>query len=364
MIGMTRRSSMKLRRSSHASSSSVARGACRCATLLKSSSGSAEARVSARFPPSVLARRGPRRSGEVSTIPKPWSNGKLRSRFAGCPRGWRPAWARGVNVASPPPAAAASGDLPAASDQLTSRPPAARHRGASVSPRQPRIHHERKEIRVAGRPGRKEGQLRQALRSRVRVHRGGRPEHRHRRRRRRGDGHRHAGDAGDGAGRDPAHPRSHRQADPLRDAVALPCGARARRVRVPARAHHRQPGHVRPDRRARRAGHEERDRALSAAVPRSRIGAGSHLADARVREAPDAVAGQAARRDHAAGPRPHQGRHGGVAAAGEDPVLRRPRRVRRRRRTPAMRTLPIGRPRSTRSPRSAPRSWCRAAALR
>ena len=43
--------------------------------------------------------------------------------------------------------------------------------------------------------------------------------------------------------------------------------------RLRARAHHREPRHVRPHRRARRAGHEERDRALSAAVPRGRVGA-------------------------------------------------------------------------------------------
>ena len=38
----------------------------------------------------------------------------------------------------------------------------------------------------------------------------------------------------------------------LRRAVALPRGARARRRRPTARAHHREPGHLRPDRRARR----------------------------------------------------------------------------------------------------------------
>ena len=45
-------------------------------------------------------------------------------------------------------------------------------------------------------------------------------------------GDRHAGHAGDGAGRDPPHPRGHRQADQVRGAVALPRGARARRHRV------------------------------------------------------------------------------------------------------------------------------------
>ena len=52
---------------------------------------------------------------------------------------------------------------------------------------------------------------------------------------------------------DPAHPRGHRQADPLRRAVALPRGARARRVGLRRRARHREPRHVRPHRRARRA---------------------------------------------------------------------------------------------------------------
>jgi glyoxylase-like metal-dependent hydrolase (beta-lactamase superfamily II) len=36
------------------------------------------------------------------------------------------------------------------------------------------------------------------------------------------------------------------------------------------RAHHRQPGHLRPDRRARRAGQGQRDRPLPAPVPQRR----------------------------------------------------------------------------------------------
>ena len=54
-------------------------------------------------------------------------------------------------------------------------------------------------------------------------------------------GDRHAGDAGDGAGRDPAHPRGHRQADQVRRADALPRGARAGRRGLRRRADHRQP---------------------------------------------------------------------------------------------------------------------------
>ena len=94
------------------------------------------------------------------------------------------------------------------------------------------------------------------------------------RRRRRGDGDRHAGHAGDGAGRHPPHPRGHRQADQVRRADPLPRGARARRQSRYAPEHIiASQRHLRPDRRARRAGHEERDRALSAPVPRRRIGA-------------------------------------------------------------------------------------------
>ena len=59
-----------------------------------------------------------------------------------------------------------------------------------------------------------------------------------------------------------AHPRGHRQADQVRRADALPRGARARRLGLRAAADHRQPGHLRPDRRARRAG---QGRARSAA---------------------------------------------------------------------------------------------------
>ena len=57
-------------------------------------------------------------------------------------------------------------------------------------------------------------------------------------------GDRHPGHAGDGAGRDPPHPRGDRQADQVRGAEPLPRGARAGCVGLPARAHHRQPGHA------------------------------------------------------------------------------------------------------------------------
>ena len=83
-------------------------------------------------------------------------------------------------------------------------------------------------------------------------------------------GGRHAGHARDGGRRDPPHPRGDRQADQVRGAHALPRGARARRERLPAAADHRQPGHLRPDRRARRAGQGERDRPLPAPVPQRR----------------------------------------------------------------------------------------------
>ena len=200
------------------------------------------------------------------------------------------------------------------------------------------IRNERQEIRFAGRPGSQEGQLRQAVRPCLCVHGRGRSEHRHRRRRRCGDGHRHAGHAGDGAGRHPAHPHGQRQADPLCRAVALSRGARARRLGLRGAARHRQPRHLRSDRRARRSRHEKRDRAFSAPVPGGRIGAGPDVADAGVRKADDALDRQAAGRDHAARTRPHQGRHRRLAAAGTDPLLRRSWSNIKRRRTPAMPT--------------------------
>ena len=75
----------------------------------------------------------------------------------------------------------------------------------------------------------------QAVRTRLRLHRRGRPEHRHHHRRRRGAGRRHPGHAGDGAGRDPPHPRGHRQADQVRgaDATTTRCACSARRPTSP-----------------------------------------------------------------------------------------------------------------------------------
>ena len=95
------------------------------------------------------------------------------------------------------------------------------------------------------------------------------------------------------------------------------------------RAHHRQPRHLRPDRRARRADMKseiERFPRLFRAVESV---PGLTWPTIVFEKRHDAVARQAAGRDHAARARPHQGRHGRLAAAGEDPVLRRPRRVRR-----------------------------------
>ena len=52
------------------------------------------------------------------------------------------------------------------------------------------------------------------------------------------DGDRHAGDAGDGAGRDPAHPRGHRQADQVRraDRTTTRCACSAPRPTAPSRS--------------------------------------------------------------------------------------------------------------------------------
>ena len=93
-----------------------------------------------------------------------------------------------------------------------------------------------------------------------------------------------------------------------------------------------------------------------------RVGAGVDVAHYRVRDAHDRVAGQAAGRDHAAGARPHQGRYSGVAAAGEDPVLRRsggvPGHALHRGRLPDGLAGDAGRDRGARSRRS----WYRGAA--
>ena len=169
-----------------------------------------------------------------------------------------------------------------------------------------------------------------AFRTRLRLHGRRRSEHRHRGRRRRRAGGRHPGHAGDGGRRHPAHPRGHRQADQVRGADALPRGARARRERLPAAAGDREPGHLRPDQGARRGRQGERDRPLSAPVPQRRDGAaGPDMAHDHLHRKDDAVAGQARSAAAAAGPRPHQGRHGRVAAAGPRAAVGRPGRVRR-----------------------------------
>ena len=87
----------------------------------------------------------------------------------------------------------------------------------------------------------------------LRLHGAGRPELRHHRRRRRLHGDRRAGDASDGEGRDRARGRGHRQADPLRGAVALPRRAGARRLSL-RRARHRRLGRDLPAHRRARAG--------------------------------------------------------------------------------------------------------------
>ena len=99
---------------------------------------------------------------------------------------------------------------------------------------------------------------------------------------------------------------------------------------LPAGAHHRQRRHAGPDPGTWRAGQGQRDRPLSAPVPRrGKRAAGADLAHHHLHRQDDAVAGQARSAVAAARPRPHQGRHRGVAAAGAHPVQRRPRRIRR-----------------------------------
>ena len=117
---------------------------------------------------------------------------------------------------------------------------------------------------------------------------------------------------------------------------ALPRGARARRVGLQARAHHRQPRHVRPDRRARRSRHEERDRALSAAFRAVESVPGLTWPTIMFEKRDDDLARQAGGRDHAARPRPHERRHGRLAAAGDASCSPATSSSSTRRRTPAM----------------------------
>ena len=152
--------------------------------------------------------------------------------------------------------------------------------------------------------------------------------------------------------RDPPHPRGDRQADQVRGADPLPRGARAGRQRLRAAADHRQPGHLRPDRRARRAGQGQRDRPLPAPVPERRDGAaGPDLADHDLHRQDDALAGQARSAAAAARPRPHQGRHGRLAAAGARAAVAATWSSSTPRRMPATPTSRTGRRRSTTSPR-------------
>ena len=195
----------------------------------------------------------------------------------------------------------------------------------------PGDHHEQG-IRQPGRPRRQEDLVHAPLGERVRVHRRGRSEHRRLHRRRGGDGRRHAGDAGDGAGPDPAHPRGHAAADQVRAADPLSRGARARcfgLLQGRRAGDHRQPRHVRPDGRARRAGQGERDRPLPAPVSRCRVGAARpQLADDDVRGQAERLARQEGRgQDRADRPRPHQGRHDRLSRGPEDLLRRRPGRV-------------------------------------
>ena len=77
--------------------------------------------------------------------------------------------------------------------------------------------------------------------------------------------------------------------------LSLPRRARARRVRLPGRGHagnHRQPGHLRDDRRAWPAGHDVRVRALPAPVPEFRVDSRPDLADPGLQGRNDPVDGQ------------------------------------------------------------------------
>ena len=91
-------------------------------------------------------------------------------------------------------------------------------------------------------------------------------------------------------------------------------------------------GHLRADRRARRGGHEERDRALSRASSRTVESIpGPDLAGDHLRPANDAVPGQARGRADAHRPGAHPRRRHRLDPVAEDLLLRRPGRIQRRR---------------------------------
>ena len=198
----------------------------------------------------------------------------------------------------------------------------------------------------------------------LRLHGRGRSQQRRDHRRRRRHRRRRAGDAGDGRPGHRARAQGHRQAHQVRGAVALPRGARARRLGLQGAGDHRLRDLPRHDRRARQGGLGFRVRPLPAPVPRRRDHPRPHLADRHLQAQHDALSRQAPRRAAAHRPRPYRRRHRRLRAGCQRRVLRRHRRVQ-------VGLLLRGRAfhrlaDHARAPRSAsrPMRWCRAAAMR
>ena len=138
------------------------------------------------------------------------------------------------------------------------------------------------------------------------LHRRRRPQHRRHHRRRRGSHLRRPGHPGHGPEPDRRNPQGHRQTDQVRGPLPLPRRTRPRRLGLQGSGHagdHRQPRHLRNDRRTRRTGHAVRIRAFSPPLQQFCLGARPHLADPGLRGGDEPLDGQGSRsQDHA--PRP------------------------------------------------------------
>ena len=126
---------------------------------------------------------------------------------------------------------------------------------------------------------------------------------------------------------DRAGAHRHRQADQICRAVALPRGARARRLRLQGAGHHRLGGNPSAGRGARPAGLGFRIRPLPAAVPGCREHSRPDLADADLRRRDVDLSRQARGAADAARRRAYLRRYRRLGAGCRGDVLRRPDRI-------------------------------------